>query len=195
MQIALELKSLRMIAMKIDVQRIPSQGMVLRYEKSASVFSTLKVLIDQHTCEFIAPVTIDLDIRLERDMVRVKGGVATMLRLTCSRCLASFESPLTNRFNLRFSHEIPQDVQVPGATDVEWTADQIGLIFYEGDEIDLKDAMAEQVILALPYKPLCNEACKGLCPRCGVDLNSARCQCPIESGTSPFAVLKNLKLT
>ena len=61
-------------------------------------------------------------------------------------------------------------------------------------EIDLRDGIQEQVVMALPSKPLCDEKCKGLCPMCGADRNQRDCGCKRESITSQFAVLKTLKL-
>jgi uncharacterized protein len=91
---------------------------------------------------------------------------------------------------LRYSREIPQDLHGGDPQEVELTADRIGLVFFRGDEIDFKDAVQEQVVLALPYKPLCRETCRGLCPRCGADLNTETCSCTSEPAASPFAVLK-----
>jgi uncharacterized protein len=46
------------------------------------------------------------------------------------------------------------------------------------DEIDLRPAVREQWLLAVPGFVLCNEDCKGLCPTCGIDLNAGECGCP-----------------
>ena len=181
--------------MKIDVQHIPPQGMTLSYEKPAKAFAILKEMMERRECDVIDPISIELDLQPEKDTIRIRGRVATTLRLACSRCLVDFNSPLKNRFTLRYSRQIPQDVGSPDATDVELTAEQIGLLFFRGDEIDPTDAIAEQVILALPYKPLCDEACKGLCPHCGIDLNHRICRCSVEPVSSPFDVLKNFDLT
>jgi uncharacterized protein len=60
--------------------------------------------------------------------------------------------------------------------------------------VNLESILREQVLLTLPLKPLCSETCKGICPRCGADLNREPCQCPAEDSASPFAKLKNIKL-
>jgi uncharacterized protein len=66
------------------------------------------------------------------------------------------------------------------------------VITYMGDSIDLRDEVAQQIIMALPFKPLCRNNCKGLCSRCGIDLNHQACQCHNQNQGSPFAVLKTL---
>jgi uncharacterized protein len=86
-------------------------------------------------------------------------------------------------------------VEDPDAEEIELTADDLGLISFEGDEIDLVDGIQEQVIMALPFKPLCREGCRGLCPQCGADLNLGDCACsepPVLEGK--FSILKNFKV-
>ena len=64
----------------------------------------------------------------------------------------------------------------------------------EGDAVDLSPLIREQIILALPTRPLCQEGCKGLCPQCGADRNAAPCGCPTMSGDPRLAVLRDLKV-
>ena len=45
-------------------------------------------------------------------------------------------------------------------------------------ELDLRPAIREEWLLAQPRFMLCREDCKGLCPRCGADLNAGPCDCP-----------------
>jgi uncharacterized protein len=58
--------------------------------------------------------------------------------------------------------------------------------FYSGDTIDLTDLVREQVLLSLPTYPLCRPSCRGLCPRCGVDLNRMACRCTAEETLRPM---------
>jgi uncharacterized protein len=181
--------------MKIQIQHIPTEGTTLAYSKEAKQFPVLKALMEEGGCRFQGPLSIELTVVPERELFKVSGLVAIDVLMECSRCLAEISSRLSRGFTLRFSKEIPQDLHGSDTQEVELTADQIGLIFFRGDEIDFKDTVQEQVVLALPYKPLCHEACKGLCPRCGVDLNKETCVCTSEgSDGSPFTVLQNLDL-
>jgi uncharacterized protein len=177
--------------MKIQIQHVPAEGTTLAYSKEAKEFPVLKRLMDEGGCLFQSPLSIELTVLPERELYKVSGAIEVDIQVVCSRCLIDIASRLSRRFILRYSREIPQDLHGGDHQEVELTAEQIGLIFFRGDEIDFKDAVQEQVILALPYKPLCREACKGLCPRCGVDLNTEICACTTEPSTSPFAVLKN----
>ncbi len=59
--------------------------------------------------------------------------------------------------------------------------------------IDLSEVLAEQIQLLVPYQPLCQKACKGLCAQCGQDLNQASCGCASPSQTGALATLKDWK--
>lgn len=63
---------------------------------------------------------------------------------------------------------------------------------YEGDTIDLDRIANEALLLNLPSKLLCREDCRGLCPKCGKNLNEGDCDCSEDYSDSPFAKLLNL---
>jgi uncharacterized protein len=182
-------------SMKLEVRRIPEEGITLSYQKDAGEFDSLRELAQDAEIQFIAPLDIVLDVHPERDFVGVKGRLETTVRLNCSRCLESFDMPVRQRFTLRYSHNIPVDLHPSDAGGIELTAENIGLIFYGEGTIDFRAAIQEQVVLAIPYKALCSEGCKGLCPGCGADLNNENCRCRSAQTVGPFSVLKNLKLS
>ena len=78
--------------------------------------------------------------------------------------------------------------------EIELKVEEIGMFYFKGEEINLQQGIQEQVVMAFPLKPLCDENCKGLCPKCGSDLNQGDCGCKREPGSNKFAVLKNLQL-
>ena len=53
--------------------------------------------------------------------------------------------------------------------------------FYEEPHVDLAELAGEQFGLVVPMKPLCADSCRGMCPRCGVNLNQGTCSCPPET--------------
>jgi uncharacterized protein len=65
---------------------------------------------------------------------------------------------------------------------------------YRGKVIDLSGPLREQILLAIPPSPLCDEACKGLCPQCGKDLNQGDCGCERTAIDPRWATLKTMKL-
>jgi len=78
--------------------------------------------------------------------------------------------------------------------DVELAEEDLISATYEGDEIDFTREITEQVILAIPFKPLCSEDCKGLCSNCGAELNISNCACSQDNMNLQFNALKNLKV-
>lgn len=123
--------------------------------------------------EVVAPVHLVLDVRKDRDAYRVTGGVETRLRLECGRCLEPFEIPVDSAFELRY---VPATANT-GDDEAEVAEDDLTTTFYKDDTLDLGELMHEQFVLALPMKPLCSDACKGLCPHCGTNLNKGTCEC------------------
>lgn len=177
--------------MKLDTKKIDTEGLSLTFEAPAGDFPVLKEMVDDQECFFSTPLTIEVHAAPEADLIKIKGTVAVDVQLTCSRCLEPYPERLNRRFTLRFSHEIPSELAAAGAEEVELTAEQINLMHFDGETVDLKEAIQEQVVLALPFKPLCRETCKGLCARCGADLNAGPCGCKSNGRENPFAVLKN----
>ena len=58
------------------------------------------------------------------------------------------------------------------------TADEENEVhFFQGDEIDITEAVLKQIFLNLPMKFVCREDCQGFCPHCGINLNTGKCSC------------------
>jgi uncharacterized protein len=177
----------------IRVEDIKGEGLVLDAEETAGDFPTLSEIIAAGECEFPAPLKVHLRAQRVGELVEVEGEVETRIRLSCSRCLKGFEMPLATRFALTFSRELPEVSAEPGEEEVEISAEEMGIILFHGEEIDLRDAVQEQVVMALPLRPLCDEGCRGLCPQCGADLNQGDCGCAPPPFRSKFDALKDFK--
>lgn len=54
------------------------------------------------------------------------------------------------------------------------------ILYYENNNLNLHDYIIEQVVLSLPMKTICKDDCKGLCPKCGINLNNSKCDCVYE---------------
>jgi uncharacterized protein len=155
-----------------------------------------------------APVSFDAVVRKDKQAYRLVGRAATELELTCSRCTEPFRVPVEAAFDLRY---LPHRENVgtggtagptsrsgargkPGKADEhEIEEDDLSTAFYRDETIDLGEMVREQFYLALPMKPLCSEACKGLCPQCGTNLNRATCDCRTEWHDPRFDQLRALK--
>lgn len=179
------------VAVKIRVDDIKEQPRVLRSEEPLETFPGLVAVQDAGECEFLSPVTVELAVAREYDHIRVKGNLKTRIRLNCSRCLGDFEADLASVFTMFYRKE---DRVAFDEEEVELAEEDLISIAYQGDEIDFAPEIAEQVIMELPLKPLCQESCRGLCPTCGVDLNEAECTCAGSSFSLKFSALKDFKV-
>jgi DUF177 domain-containing protein len=136
-----------------------------------------------------APVALTMDVAKAGEAVfSVTGEVRTRLELTCSRCLEPFDVPVDAAFELRY---VPQAENI-GEGEREIAEDDLITAYYRGGMLDIGDLLREQFQLALPMKPLCNDACQGLCPECGANLNRTECGCSPVWEDSRLAPLKNL---
>jgi uncharacterized protein len=120
----------------------------------------------------VAPAELSLDVhKVSSDTFEVKGLVHTRLGLACSRCLEPFEMPVDAVFELRY---VPQAQNV-GEGEREVGEEDLATAYYREGVLDIADLLREQFQLALPMKPLHDEACRGLCPECGANLNRTEC--------------------
>jgi uncharacterized protein len=143
--------------------------------------------------------TADLDLYAHGAHVFASGKFVGELTVACSRCVnpvvLRIEEPLRVTFMPR--HELPDDDEAEPAADAdddgaEVTDEDLDVFPFDGERVDLEPLLREQFVLAVPYAPLCAETCKGLCPQCGIDRNSATCNCepPIDPRLAPLKGLK-----
>jgi uncharacterized protein len=121
--------------------------------------------------------------------------------LACGRCLEPyrFEETLPVRLRLRKRPEPPRRPEKarPGApaeeVELEVDASDLDVVLYDEPVVPFDDIVREQVLMAIPMKPLCREDCRGLCPECGADWNSGDCACEKIKIDPRLEVLKGLK--
>jgi uncharacterized protein len=109
---------------------------------------------------------------------RIEGDVA----LECSRCLVETRAHVSDEAHLIFAEVGDEDIDDPDVF-------QLGA---QASELDLRPALREEWLLAAPAFALCQEACKGLCARCGTDLNAGTCDCEEQSSNPRWAELRKL---
>jgi len=83
--------------------------------------------------------------------------------------------------------------RLPKEEETELDDDELNFEFFDGEVIEVDRLVAEQIFLSLPFKVLCSETCRGICPGCGVNLNLEPCRCKTDSKGSAFAKLESLK--
>ena len=98
------------------------------------------------------------------------------------------------RLRAKDADEAPEGAEGFDASEDAHGDDALGLAEYRDEKIDLGEVVREQLYLALPMKPLCQEDCKGLCPVCGVNRNRETCSCQQEWVDPRMAALAELKI-
>jgi uncharacterized protein len=141
--------------------------------------------------EYRVASTVELSMDVHKaggDAFRVAGRARTRLELECSRCVEPFQVPVEASFDLRY---LPHD-QNTGEGEREVAEEDLSTAYYRQGLLDLIEMLREQFQLALPMKPLCTEACRGLCPTCGANLNRTACNCEPKWEDPRLAPLKGL---
>jgi len=134
---------------------------------------------------------VSLRLRLRKDGAnyRLVGPIETRLRLACSRCLEVFDVPVHLSVDLLY---LPHRVST-GDGETEISDEDLSTAFYQDEQINLGLMIREQFQLAAPMKPLCRDTCRGLCPVCGINLNSERCSCDTSWRDPRLAALAALR--
>lgn len=104
---------------------------------------------------------VDLDLRLEAVMegVLVTGSASVDLDGECVRCLEPIEDTLEVDFQELFVY------------DESESSEEDDIRRLDGDLLDLEPVLRDAVVLALPFRPLCDPECQGLCTECGARLD------------------------
>ena len=121
-----------------------------------------------------AHLTAKVVLTREGKTVFLEGEAAAEFSAPCARCLKPVETHLAPSF---FVTLFP-DKDDSGGEEVQLKNDELDENTYIGEEVDVGLVLNEQILLERPYLILCSEDCKGLCPRCGTELNDAPCDCP-----------------
>lgn len=180
--------------MEIRLEQIEEEGLTFEFEKPVGTFPILAEMVANGECEFTAPLRTALKALRIGDLVEIDGEIETSVRLPCSRCLQPFETPLNSSFALTYMQQTADVMEDVEPQEVELSAEDMGIAYFQGEKINLKDAIQEQVVMEFPLRPLCKLDCKGLCPKCGADMNEDPCDCKRRASPGKFAALKNLKL-
>lgn len=111
-------------------------------------------------------------------VLKLTGKLKASCSVICSRCLKNFDSELNLNIEENFA---------PSSMD-----DEAETYIFAGDSIEIDKALTDNILLNLPKKQICSLDCKGLCQKCGKDLNIDNCDCELHVIDSRMTLLKNL---
>lgn len=156
--------------MLIDVRNIDGRPVDFSFDENVDInmpsgVSSAEVKVSGNVC------------RRDNSLYIVRGSINAVLSLKCDRCLKPFEKSLDIELDEIYGEE----------------ADEDGEIWLVSDKtIDLKPAVIADIMLHLPMRSLCSEDCKGLCPKCGHNLNNGDCGCDRGYVNPQFEKLLNI---
>mgnify|MGYP000675871815 FL=1 len=126
----------------------------------------------------VRPVVVDGRVYNQAGVLLCELQASTTLRCVCDRCAAEFD------------REVSYPLDVPLASELQ-DEENPDYFLLEGDELDLEELLETVFILNMDTRFLCRADCKGLCSRCGKNLNEGPCDCRTESDPR-LAVLEQL---
>lgn len=124
-------------------------------------------------------VLLDFSVANVGDVVLLDGNVQAVFYRTCGRCTKTYRLTCIGEFKEKF-----------------YPAGTIGIseeeLVFSDDLIDITQIVREGLLLAEPIQSVCSEDCKGLCPTCGIDKNTAECSCDAHEINPKFEALRQL---
>jgi uncharacterized protein len=168
----------------INFSDIPDEGLQVELQESLQEFHL-------ETDDVKISSQVGFEGRLDRvgSDVLIRGHIKTVVEVACARCLEHFPLPIAARVEAEYRPR-PKE---PQEEEKELKDEDINVYFYAKNRLYLSEALRDQILLAVPMKPLCKRSCKGLCSRCGADLNRGPCGCVEEDMDPRLEVLKALK--
>lgn len=137
--------------------------------------------------QVMTPVRVDGKVTNTGESMLVKAKASGRITLHCSRCLQPVESDVEAEIEERYRR---LGTGGPALDDEDELADEDDVGYYERDRIDLGEVVRENFALQIPMKSVCNDACRGLCPQCGINLNVESCSCRPDDTDPRLAVLR-----
>ncbi len=149
------------------------------------------------TCKIVENIKAEIFVLPEEEGCLFKGKLWGKLALPCDRCaeeiivpinfeFAEFEDYPFSEFG-EFNSNISENEEI-------WEDNKIIYLEHRAMYIDFNALLWEELVLAMPSKPLCDSKCKGICQDCGKNLNLGICSCQNEEYDPRFAALRNLKI-
>lgn len=134
------------------------------------------------------PVTGEVRLHRTNQGIYVDGTARVPVELECTRCLKTYTTTVT--FPLR--EQFYPTIDVISGLPVAVPDDELAFTIDRNHLLDLREAIRQNLVLALPMKTLCREDCKGLCSQCGHDLNDGPCACEPDTADDRFSALQEL---
>lgn len=131
-------------------------------------------------CPISRPVAVEGEVRNSADVLTLTMTASTTLDAVCDRCGKEFSQEKQISYSCMLAEELQNE-------------DNDDIVLLEAGKVDAGDLARTAFILGMDTKTLCSEDCKGLCPRCGANLNDGPCGCKREVDPRLAALAKLLE--
>ena len=134
------------------------------------------------------PVSGEVRLHRTNQGIFADGTVHVPVELECVRCLKHIQQTITFPLREQYYPTIDVNTGVP----LPPSDDELAFPIDHNHVLDLREAIRQNLVVALPMTPLCDDACKGLCPQCGRNLNEGTCDCQPDTSDDRFSALRQL---
>jgi uncharacterized protein len=170
--------------LKVAFSEIPEEGLSVHFEDKSFIPEGVN-------CS--GPVSADVILERKDSRAILSGKFKIVVELACDRCLEGFDNLLESTFAVDFEL-VGQDKNNIEDLDYHCQESELDTIILDKPEIEVVQVVSQQVLLAMPMKKICSQDCKGLCEKCGANLNNEQEKCTCEKEVqSPFNILAQLK--
>ncbi|RAP76301.1 YceD family protein [Paenibacillus montanisoli] len=164
--------------MEINVRDLAAKGAKVPFQSTLNTDWLQQVRKDIISA---SPIDVKMTAWGEEGIAHVEGELTADVELACSRCLEPTKQHVVVPFHERFKPESAMN-----------GSEEEDIIPVEEDKLEFEPFLEEMLMLALPFVPLCDEDCKGLCHSCGTNLNEQKCGCQTDRIDPRLAALKDL---
>ena len=180
--------------MEILLADIPDGGLEISRTNSDPWVSELLSELLGGAYNSVDSIEVKASIHLCGNNINVEGSVKYSSHYDCDRCLKNFCRNNKLDFHATLIPAAQRRKPKDDQQEIELSGEDLEFGYYEGDRFDLSQIIKEQIILADTIQHICSESCKGLCTRCGKDLNTGKCECKQDETDPRWSALKGVKI-
>lgn len=127
-------------------------------------------------------IHIDATFSRSNTQILMQAKITGQIIGVCARCLEDAPIDIDTDITIVFlpGHEERRSRE---EEEIELTGKELDIEYYKGNRIEADYLFREGLLLAIPFSPLCNKDCRGLCPSCGCNLNREKCHCSNKDNT------------
>ena len=146
--------------------------------------------LDIDYVELLEPVSFKGILKSKKFWSVIEGDIVAKLTVSCGRCLEPV--PFDADFSFENAYIRPEDFTEEQETAL--SIENLEVSITDSDKLDLNEIAGEQVSIELNKPIFCKTDCKGLCQKCGVNLNKKDCKCDDDAGDSRWSALSDIKI-